>query len=184
MALLWLPVHKFLNVINICSLKPKRMRLEWHQFQTKYRHNRSTGNPSMVIGIDWRMSVNMRRTTNCDRTQATFQYSFLFRFAIYSYRHMLKLYIQNVPIEKANILAGHNVGYSKQKLYMYMCPIPNGFRDRAISLYSTLYTVQTSNTACPHTSCKMHWCSRCNFRKCITLGKLYQRCHLNNKYMY
>jgi hypothetical protein len=30
---------------------------------------------------------------------------------------------------------------------MYMRPIPNGFRDRAISLYSTvLYTVQTSNT--------------------------------------
>jgi hypothetical protein len=27
-----------------------------------------------------------------------------------------------------------------KKVYMYMCPIPNGFRDRAISLYSTLYT--------------------------------------------
>jgi hypothetical protein len=26
-------------------------------------------------------------------------------------------------------------------VYMYMCPIPHGFRDRAISLYSTLYTV-------------------------------------------
>jgi hypothetical protein len=26
-------------------------------------------------------------------------------------------------------------------MYMYMCPIPNGFRDRAISLYSTQYTV-------------------------------------------
>jgi hypothetical protein len=25
-----------------------------------------------------------------------------------------------------------------------------------ISLYSTLYTVQTSNTPCPHTSCKVH----------------------------
>jgi hypothetical protein len=39
-----------------------------------------------------------------------------------------------------------------KKLYMYTCPIPNGFRDRAISLYS----VQTSNTPCPHTSCKVH----------------------------
>jgi hypothetical protein len=38
-------------------------------------------------------------------------------------------------------------------VYMYMCPIPNGFRDRAISLYSTLYTVQTSNTSCSHRSC-------------------------------
>jgi hypothetical protein len=45
-----------------------------------------------------------------------------------------------------------------KKLYMYMCPIPNGFRDRAISLYSTLYTVQTSNTPCSHTSCKAYWC--------------------------
>ncbi|PNF31997.1 hypothetical protein B7P43_G06550, partial [Cryptotermes secundus] len=25
-----------------------------------------------------------------------------------------------------------------KKLYMYMCPIPNSFRDTAISLYSTL----------------------------------------------
>jgi hypothetical protein len=43
-----------------------------------------------------------------------------------------------------------------KKMYMYMCAIPNGFRDRAISLYCTLYTVQTSNTPCPHTSCKVH----------------------------
>jgi hypothetical protein len=44
-----------------------------------------------------------------------------------------------------------------KKVYMYMCHIPNSFRDTAISLYSTLYTVQTSNTPCPpHTSCKVH----------------------------
>jgi hypothetical protein len=71
-----------------------------------------------------------------------------------------------------------------KKLYICMCPIPNGFRDRAISLFSTLYTVQTSNTPCPHTSRKVHWCWRWNFRKCIILGKLYQLCHLNNKYRY
>jgi hypothetical protein len=35
---------------------------------------------------------------------------------------------------------------------MYICPIPNCFRDIAISLYSTLHTV----TPCPHTSCKVH----------------------------
>jgi hypothetical protein len=28
---------------------------------------------------------------------------------------------------------------------MYMCPIPNGFRDRAISLYSPLYTVHCTD---------------------------------------
>jgi hypothetical protein len=67
-----------------------------------------------------------------------------------------------------------------KKVYIYMFPIPNGFRDRAISVYSTLYTVQTSNTPCPHTSCKVHWCWRWNFRKRIILGKLYQLSHLNN----
>jgi hypothetical protein len=30
-----------------------------------------------------------------------------------------------------------------KKVYTYMCPIPNGFRDGAISLYSTLYAVGT-----------------------------------------
>jgi hypothetical protein len=45
-------------------------------------------------------------------------------------------YIQNVPGRKVNILGGHSIGHSKQvKIYKYMCPIPNGFRDRAISLY-------------------------------------------------
>jgi hypothetical protein len=34
-------------------------------------------------------------------------------------------------------MGGHSIGHSKQKLYTYMCPIPNGFRDRAISLYSS-----------------------------------------------
>jgi hypothetical protein len=50
----------------------------------------------------------------------------------------------------------NRVRYNEVLLYMFMCPIPNGFRDRAISLYSTLYTVQTSNTPCPHTTCKVH----------------------------
>jgi hypothetical protein len=60
---------------------------------------------------------------------------------------------------------------------VYTCPIPNGFRDRAISLYSTQYTVQTSNTPCPHTSSKVHWCWWWNFGKCIIPIKLYQLCH-------
>jgi hypothetical protein len=40
--------------------------------------------------------------------------------------------IQGVPGGKDNILGGHSIGHSKQNLYMNMCPIPNGFRDRAI----------------------------------------------------
>jgi predicted transport protein len=45
--------------------------------------------------------------------------------------------IQNVPGEKINIVRRHNIDHSKQKNFMYMCPIPSGFRDRAISLYSS-----------------------------------------------
>jgi hypothetical protein len=48
----------------------------------------------------------------------------------------LKFYIQNVPGGNVNILGGHSIGHSQQKFYLYTCPIPNGFRDRAISLYS------------------------------------------------
>jgi hypothetical protein len=42
-----------------------------------------------------------------------------------------------VPGEKVNILGGHSIGHSKQKMYVYTCSIPNGFRDKAISLYSS-----------------------------------------------
>jgi hypothetical protein len=47
--------------------------------------------------------------------------------------------IQNVPGGKIKILGGYTVGHlsKKKKKYMYMCPIPKGCRDRAISLYSS-----------------------------------------------
>jgi hypothetical protein len=67
-----------------------------------------------------------------------------------------------------------------KKVYMYMCPIPNSFRDRAISLY----TVQTSNTPCPH-ELQGELLLTVEFsRKCIILGKPYQLYHLNSKYRY
>jgi hypothetical protein len=40
---------------------------------------------------------------------------------------------QVVPEGKASSLGSHSIGHSKQK--NFMCPIPNGFRDRVISLY-------------------------------------------------
>jgi hypothetical protein len=46
-------------------------------------------------------------------------------------------YILDVPEEKVNILGGHSISHLIKKVYMYMCPIPKDFRDRAISLYST-----------------------------------------------
>jgi hypothetical protein len=39
-----------------------------------------------------------------------------------------------------------------KKVYMHMCPIPKFFQNRAISLYNTLYAVETSKIPCPHTS--------------------------------
>jgi hypothetical protein len=48
--------------------------------------------------------------------------------------------IQNVPGGKVSILEGHSIGHSKQKIYMYMCPVPYGFRNRAISLCSSKIT--------------------------------------------
>jgi hypothetical protein len=50
--------------------------------------------------------------------------------------------IQNVPGGKANILGGHSIGHSKQKVYMYMCPIPNGFRVELWMLSPAKWNVQ------------------------------------------
>jgi hypothetical protein len=45
-------------------------------------------------------------------------------------------FIWDVSGGKVNILGGHNISYSKQKLvYVCMCPLPNCFRDTAIWLY-------------------------------------------------
>jgi hypothetical protein len=50
--------------------------------------------------------------------------------------------IQSVPGGKVNILRGHRIGHSKQKLYMYMCPIPNGFRDKAMGVIACIMETQ------------------------------------------
>jgi hypothetical protein len=54
--------------------------------------------------------------------------------------------IQNDSRGKVSILGGQSIGHSKQKMYMYMCPIPNGVRDRAISLCNALYTLYIQAT--------------------------------------
>jgi hypothetical protein len=76
-------------------------------------------------------------------------------FMVYITTLSLARAVQSVPGGKVSILGDRGIVHFKKNVYMYMCPIPSRFRDRAISLYSTLYTVQTSNTPCPHTSCKV-----------------------------
>jgi hypothetical protein len=98
----------------------------------------------------------------------------------------LKLCIQSAP-EKMSILWEITVSVIlSKKLYIYICPIPNGFRDRTIDVNVRIKerqdALRRSNTSCPHTSCKVHWCWRWNYRKYIILGKLHRLCHLNNKY--
>jgi hypothetical protein len=44
--------------------------------------------------------------------------------------------IQGVQGGKVSTLGGHSIGHSKQKC-ICMCPIPNGFQDSAILLYSS-----------------------------------------------
>jgi hypothetical protein len=39
------------------------------------------------------------------------------------------LNLENIPGGKVSILGGHSIGHSNKKLYMYMCPILNDFRD-------------------------------------------------------
>jgi hypothetical protein len=59
-----------------------------------------------------------------------------------------------------------------KKVYMYMCPIPNRFRDRAISLY---------RRATRHVLTRVAKCIDVDggiFQKCIALGKLYQLCKI------
>jgi hypothetical protein len=69
-----------------------------------------------------------------------------------------------------------------------MCTIPNGFRDRAISLYSSLDARQdVLRRATRHVLKRFAKCIDVHggiFRKCIMLGKLYQLRHLNDKYRY
>jgi hypothetical protein len=56
-------------------------------------------------------------------------------------------FIYRMPQEKRSVFREVIVSLIlSKKVYRYVCPVPNGFQDRAISLYSSLYTVQTSST--------------------------------------
>jgi hypothetical protein len=69
-----------------------------------------------------------------------------------------------------------------KKLYMNMCPIPNGFRDRTIWLYSGLaWAPSIVLPARPATPLSEAYES-VEFSNIDY--KLYELCHLNNKYRY
>jgi hypothetical protein len=63
---------------------------------------------------------------------------FVFLFGTKMWHTYTYKYIQGVPRGNVNILGGHSIGHSKQNIvYIYTCPIPNGFRGRVISLHSS-----------------------------------------------
>jgi hypothetical protein len=65
---------------------------------------------------------------------------------LYPARKALTVYIQDIPEGKVNILEGHSIGHSKQEfVYVHV-----SYSERVPP------AVQTSNTSCPHTSCKVH----------------------------
>jgi hypothetical protein len=57
-------------------------------------------------------------------------------------------YIKDVPGAKVNILSGHSICHSKKKMCKYVCPIQNGFRDKAILLYSSKVVDMKDITCC------------------------------------
>jgi hypothetical protein len=57
--------------------------------------------------------------------------------------HCAMRHYTGYPRKKVNILRGHSIGNFKQKLYMWMCPIPKGFRDSTV--LKLLKTIVSSN---------------------------------------
>jgi hypothetical protein len=96
-------------------------------------------------------SAEFKNAWSYDSTPHGCIYSWMLNSFI-GYFKTLSLAIQSVPEGKVNILGGHRTVILSKEVNMYMCPILNGFRERA----SSLYTVQTSNTPYPQTSCKVH----------------------------
>ena len=98
--------------------------------------------------------------------------------------YIIYIYIYIVSQEERSIFWEVIVSVILSKiLYMNMYPIPNGFQDRAIWLYSGLAWVPSivlpSRPAAPLSeACESVWSVEfSNF-----YYKLYQLCHLNNKY--
>jgi hypothetical protein len=62
-----------------------------------------------------------------------------------------------------------------KKVYMYVSYSERFPRESYVTVQ---YTVHCTDEQHAMSSQELRW----NFRKCVTLGKLYQLCHLNNKY--
>jgi hypothetical protein len=112
-----------------CKL-PRCLNWRITSHETRQTPPRSKFQPA-TTEIESSSDVHHRSVSkSCDKevTVACVQNSPYIASTIYTYT--------GVPGGKVSILGGHIIGHSKQNMYMYMCPIPNCFRDRAISLYT------------------------------------------------
>jgi len=78
-------------------------------------------------------------------------------------------------------------GWMKRKVYRTKVDTRDELLDLVMDVIASIKEHQDAlRQATRHdlTSCKLHWCWRWNFRKCIVVGKLYQLCQSNNKYQY
>jgi hypothetical protein len=85
---------------------------------------------------------------------------------LFFYKPSYQQDIQNVPEGKLIFWEVIVSVIPSELVYIFVCL----FR----ALYSSQYTVQTTNTPCPHTRCKVNWCWWWNFLKYIILSKLYR----------
>jgi hypothetical protein len=84
------------------------------------------------------LNFSSNSTLNTSISSITFTWSHHCNLAIFTFR-ILYSYYTGVPGGKVSILGGNGIGHSKQNSvhYIYMSPISNRFRDRAISRYSS-----------------------------------------------
>jgi hypothetical protein len=67
-------------------------------------------------------------------------------YSVLNVRHLNRFFTNDiyiytgVPGRKVSILEGHSIGHSNPKkgVYRYTCPIPNGFRDRAMDVIARI----------------------------------------------
>jgi hypothetical protein len=97
----------------------------------------------------------------------------------------------SVPGWKSKFWEGIVSVILSKHLYMYMCPLPNCFRNKVFrftiantGIKENQDALITCNTPGPSTSCKMLSYWQWNFGKRVILGKLYQLCHVNNECRY
>jgi hypothetical protein len=106
----------------------------------------------------------------------------LSHFSLYMYIYVYT-HIQNIPRGKVNILGGHSIGHSTQKMYICTCVLFRTVSEMEL-FHCTVHCADEQHAMYLTRVAKCIDVAGGIFKKCVILGKLYQLCHLNNKYRY